>query len=109
MAWWRNLEKWLRRDFKVELLLDCQHRVFTPTGDVATQWQAVVRALTTLVLEVMDMDVDEEGYSALFEHDALPSYLGTVGSVQVVQKTGCSNDSLVLCSLPAGQMGKPVS
>ena len=67
VAWWRNLEKWLRRDFKVELLLDSQHRVFTPTGKVATQWRAVVLALTTLVLEVMDRDVDEEGYSALIE------------------------------------------
>ena len=67
MAQWRNLKKWLRRDFKVKWLLDSQHRVFTPTGEVATQWQAVVLALTTLVLEVMDCDVDEEGYSALFE------------------------------------------
>ena len=50
MAQWRNLEKWLRRDFKVERLLELQHRVFTPTGEVATQWQAVVLALTTLVL-----------------------------------------------------------
>ena len=38
MAQWRNLEKWLQRDFKVEQLLDHQHRVFTPTGEVATQW-----------------------------------------------------------------------
>ena len=67
MARWRNLEKWLRRDFKVEQLLDRLHRVFTHTGEVATQWRAVVQALTTLVLEVMDRDVDEEDYSALFE------------------------------------------
>ena len=57
---WRNLEEWLQRDFKVEQLLDHQHRVFTPTGEVATQWLAVVLVLTTLVLEVMDCDVDEE-------------------------------------------------
>ena len=37
MARWRNLEKWLRRDFKVEQLLDRLHRVFTHTGEVATQ------------------------------------------------------------------------
>ena len=67
MARWRYLEKWLRRDFKVERLLDCPHRVFTPTGEVATQWRGVVLVLTTLVLEVMDCDVDEESYSALFE------------------------------------------
>ena len=67
MALWRNLEKWVQRDFKVKRLLDRLHRVFTPTGEVATQWRAVVRALTTVVLEVMDRDVDEEGCSALFE------------------------------------------
>ena len=51
----------------MERLLERLHRAFTPTGEVATQWRAVVRALTTLVLEVMDRGVDEEGYSALFE------------------------------------------
>ena len=42
----------------MERLLECLRRVFTPTGEVATQWRAVVLALTTLVLEVVDRDVD---------------------------------------------------
>ena len=67
MARWRNFEKWLLRDFKVERLLERPHRVFTPTGEVVTQWRAVVRALTTLVLEVMDRDQNEEGYGVLLE------------------------------------------
>ena len=94
---------------KVELLLDCPHRVFTPTGEVATQWRAVVRALTTsLVSEVMDRDVDEEGYIALFEQLYIMMLCLPILVLLVQCKLSRKQGAAMILEHTAGRMGKPV-